>query len=55
MDGNKMEKYEFVNELLEKLDEITLAMDDWDFDDTFYLAQEYAQELQDELESIRNE
>lgn len=38
---------EYVSEMLERMEEYQS-----DYDDAFYLAQEYAQQLLDELESI---
>lgn len=47
-----MDKQEFITSLMERLQEIILDMDDWVYDDMFFLAQEYAQQLHDELESL---
>ena len=46
-----MDKCTCAKELLERLKEMTDIMEEWT-DDTFFLAQEHAQQLQESLESI---
>lgn len=49
-----MNRRTFIEEMLDKLNEITTELSEW-HDDTFFLALEYAQQLQDELQTLADE